>query len=458
MGSWGVRTRQCGKFTAALALFLLLFVSPVVAGTPAPPESFTLDNGMEVIVLPNHRVPAVSHMLWFRVGAADDPPGKSGLAHYHEHMMYQGSARYKSGEYSRIIAAKGGQENAFTGHDVTSYYINIAKENLPLAMELEADRMRGLSPSDADVLKEKDVILEERRMRIENSPAALLSEQMNVALFRHHPYRVPVIGWMHEMQGLTRQDVLDFHSRYYHPNNAILIISGDVTADEVKPLAQKYYGALPKKDLPPRRWAEEPPQNSARRIQLTHANVTQPVWYRDYAVPSLSYADKTQAMPLYVLAELLGGGKTSALYTALIVERKLATSVSVDYQGMALGPAQFSLAVVPAAGVSMEQIEVAVDEELGRFLSARIDDAKLQRTKTQLKAEAVFARDGLSAMANIMGWVRICGLDKDYFLRWPEMVDAVSPDQVLTAMRQSLKPEASVTGHLLPTATAKERE
>ncbi len=235
-----------------------------------------LANGLEVIVIPNHRIPAVSQMIWYRIGAGDDPLGKSGLAHYHEHMMFEGTAKFKAGEYSDIIARHGGQQNAFTGADATSYFVNIAKEQLPLVMEMEADRMRGLTPTDEGAQKEKQVIIEERRQRIENSPEALLSEQMNAALFRNHPYHWPVIGWMHEMEGLTKEDVLQFHRTWYHPNNAILIISGDVTAAEVRPLAQKYYGGLPNVPVPPRRWNKEPPQNNARRVTLHHKNVKQP--------------------------------------------------------------------------------------------------------------------------------------------------------------------------------------
>jgi zinc protease len=440
----------------------VLAVAPMGALAAAPQkahsqniESFSLANGLEVIVIENHRVPAVSHMLWYRVGAADDPQGKSGLAHYHEHIMFQGTEALKTGEYSKTIAAQGGQENAFTGHDATSYYVNIAKEQLGLAMKLEADRMRGLKPADADVAKEKDVILEERRLRIENQPDALLAEQVNAALFRHHPYHTPVIGWMHEMQGLTGQDVMDFHAKYYHPNNAILIVSGDVTAAEVKALAQTYYGDLPKADVPPRRWAEEPPQIAARRVTLEHVNVRQASWSRRYAVSSLSYGNKELALPLHVVAQLLGGGKTSWLYQSLVLKQKIAAAVDVDYNGLAIGPSQFTISVTPVEGVSLVAIEKAVDAELAAFLKQEPDAKKLARAKTLLKAEAIFARDGLSGMAHIMGWVRMCGLDKDYFTRWPELVEAVTTKQVMDAAKASLVMESSVTAELLPKAEGK---
>ncbi len=427
-----------------------LAVSPSLAA-PAI-ESFTLDNGMEVIVIPNHRIPAVSHMMWYKIGAGDDPAGKSGLAHYHEHMMFQGTPHYKAGEYAGIIARNGGQQNAFTGHDATSYYVNIAKEKLPLAMELEADRMRGLTSGKKEADTEKQVIIEERRARIENNPGALLAEQMNAALFRHHPYHIPVIGWMHEMEGLTREDVLAFHRTWYHPNNAMLIVSGDITAAELKPLAQKYYGGLKKTPVPARRWNAEPPQLAARRIVMRHANVKQPSWTRDYMAPSLGTGAKEQALPLFVLSQLLGSGKSSRLYQSLVVEQKLASAVDTDYSGFSLGPAQFEISVVPEQGADLDALEKAVDVEIAKALKDGFTEIEMKRAKTLLKAESIYARDGLSGMAQLMGWLRVIGLDKDYFTRWPELVEAVTAEQVTQAARAALKPEQSVTGLLLPDA------
>ncbi len=442
---WGMITS--GRLGLAFAFALVCAPMAVAADTT---QSFTLANGLEVIVIPNHRVPAVSHMLWYKIGAADDPAGKSGLAHFHEHMMYQGTAKLKKGEYSQTIAERGGQENAFTGEDATSYYVNISKKELPLAMELEAERMRGLKPSDADALKEKEVIIEERRMRIENSPEALLSEQVNAALYRNHPYHWPTIGWMHEMQGLTKKDVLDFHAKYYHPNNAILIVSGDVTADEVKVQAQKYYGDLPRVAVPERIWNDEPPQNAERRVVLRHVNVQQPSWSRDYATASVAYGKKEEALPLFMLSQLMGGGKTSRFYTSLVVEQKIATGVDVSYNGLVIGPAEFSLGVVPAPGVSLETVEKAVDAEIAKVLDKGFSAEEMTRAKTLLKAETLYARDGLTSMARIMGWVRMCGLDKDYFTRWPDLIEAVTPEQIAAAAKDTLVLTHSVTAELLP--------
>lgn len=434
-----------------LALCFLPAVSPAHASDAA--ETFHLNNGMEVVVIPNHRVPAVSHMLWFKVGSADDPLGKSGLAHYHEHLMFKGSPAYQSGEYTDIVARHGGEHNAFTGHDATSYFVTIAKENLPLVMKLEADRMQGLTASKDEAAKEKQVIIEERRERIENSPQALLHEQMNAALYRHHPYRIPVIGWMHEMEGLALKDALDFHKHYYHAGNAILIVSGDITAAELKPLAEQYYGNLPKVPTPKRVWVNEPPHKAPRHIILTHPNVRQPEWLRRYATASFGYGDKDKALPLFLVAQLLGGGKTSFLYRRIVVERKLASAIDASYMGFSIGPAEFSIRAIPEPGVTPEALGSAIDEEIAALLANGFAASDLARAKTLLKAESVYAREGLSSMARIMGWIRIAGLNTDYFSQWEPMIDAIALTEVTQAAHYALNREASVTGWLLPAAS-----
>jgi zinc protease len=439
-------------------VILLIYGLPLPAmAAPAPSiESFTLDNGLEVIVIPNHRVPAISHMMWYRVGAADDPPGKSGLAHFHEHMMYEGTAKYKAGEYADTISRHGGDQNAFTGHDATSYYVNITKAELPLAMDLEADRMRGLKSTDDGAAKEKEVIIEERRVRTDNNPGALLAEQMDASLYRSHPYHIPVIGWMNEMQGLTKNDVLKFHERWYHPNNAILIVSGDITAAELKPLAQKYYGDLPRVDIPPRRWNQEPPHNAERRLILHHENVQQPEWVRSYAASSMGYGKKEEALPLLVLSQILGGGKTSRLYQSLVVDQKLASSIDTGYDTFVLGPGEFYIRATPEQNVDMNALEAAIDKEVNRLLAGKVEADELTRAKTLLKAQSIYARDGLTSMARIMGWLRITGLDKDYFTKWPDMIEAITAEQVIGAAKDTLDKRQSVTGFLLPEDKKKE--
>lgn len=419
---------------------------------PARPliETFTLANGLEVIVIPIHRVPAVSHTLWFRVGAADDPPRKSGLAHYHEHLMFQGTEHYAAGEYADIIARHGGQQNAFTNHDATGYYVNIAREHLPLIMNLEADRLRSLAPSPENARKEREVIIEERRERIDNDPQALLFEQVMAALYLHYPYRIPTIGWKHEMEGLTREDVMELHRTHYHPGNAVLIVSGDITAEAFRPLAEEHYGRIPAGPTPERMRVSEPPHLAARRIAMTHANVTHPVWMRSYLAPGLRTGEMQHALPLFVLEHLLGGGRTSRLHQSLVVRQKLATLVSADYNGLRIGPAAFTISAVPAGETSLKTLEDAIDRELEALMREGVRKDELARAKTLLKADTLYAREGLQSMGYILGWIRVIGLPVEFFLEWPEKIDGVTAAQVQEAARAVLQMRHSVTGTLMP--------
>jgi zinc protease len=268
------------RMVAALASLLLLAaalgsIRPATAGI-FNPASFTLSNGLTVVVLTNDRLPVVSQMVWYKVGAADDPSGKSGLAHFLEHLMFRGTGDIAPGEFSRIVSRNGGVDNAFTSADTTAYYQTVAADRLELVMKLEADRMTNLALDEKEVLPERQVIIEERRSRTENNPGALLREQMNAAMFLNHPYRIPIIGWRQEMETLSREDALAFYKRHYAPNNAILIISGDVTIERVRELAEKYYGAIKPASVPPRVRAPEPPQIAARRVTLESDRVRDP--------------------------------------------------------------------------------------------------------------------------------------------------------------------------------------
>jgi zinc protease len=437
-------------FSNLFAGLIALFAFPTAAAGKQPIETFSLKNGMQVIVLPNHRVPAVNHMIWYRIGATDDPQGASGLAHYHEHLMFKGSPKFKDGEYVALVNKNGGEHNAFTGRDTTSYYVTIAKDRLPLVMELEADRMKALTVSDAEAAKEKQVIIEERRQRIDNNPNALLDEQINAALFRNHPYRLPIIGWEHEMETLTKQQAVDFHAKYYHPNNAVLIVSGDITAAEIKPLADKYYGVLPAAPIPERRWLSEPPSIAARTVTLHHPHVKQPMFSRSYQTSSVSYGNSKDALPLFVLSHLLGGGKNSQLYKSLVVEQKIAAAVDVSYNYYSRGPSEFEIDVVPENKVTLAAIEKSVDEQIALLLQKGIDEASLARAKRMLQAEEIYAREGLTGISNIMGWMVMSGLPPEDFNRWSELIAAVTSAQILSAAQAGLNIKSSVTGYLLP--------
>lgn len=442
------------RHLALLAVFVWLGVVPALAVEPVKVETFALENGMKVVVIPNHRVPAVSHMIWFRIGSADEPWGESGLAHYLEHMMFKGTDKLKVGEYSQVVSKHGGDHNAFTSYDYTGYYVNIAKENLPLVMDLEANRMVNLRVDEAEFLKEREVIIEERSMRTDNQPSALLREQMMAALFLNHPYHTPIIGWRHEMANLTREQVFAMYHRYYHPNNAVLVVAGDITAEELKPLAKKYYGALKKGEAMTRKWTNEPPSVAERRVVLRDEKVQQPDFSRYYLAPSFVHGETRHAIPLALLAQVMGGSQTSRLYQELVVKRKIATDAGVYYNAIDRGPSVFVVSATPAENVELADLEVAIDEVLAQTLTKGITPEELARAKTLAKAEVIYARDGLQSLAYIIGQLYMIGLDEGFFNTWTDAIEATTASNLTEAGQYILKPERSVTGWLLPVTAA----
>jgi len=275
------------------------------------PDTFTLDNGMQVVLITNHRAPVVRHMVWYKVGAADEAPGETGIAHLLEHLMFKGTTNYGPGVFSGQVARNGGQENAFTSYDYTAYHQTIARDRLEMVMKMEADRMTNLVINEQQVAPERNVVLEERRSRTDNNPSAQLHEQVSAALYLNYPYRRPIIGWEHEIKALDVDRILAFYKRYYAPNNAVLVVEGDVTMDELKPLAEKYYGAIPRGPEITRTRTTEPPATADRRVILENERVTQPSWSRRYLAPSYRYGDTEHAYALQVLSEIIGGGASS---------------------------------------------------------------------------------------------------------------------------------------------------
>ncbi|MEE8394286.1 MAG: pitrilysin family protein, partial [Rhodospirillales bacterium] len=367
------------------ALLLLLAVSGRTAdGGVFNPQTFELANGMQVVVVPNHRVPVVTHMVWYKAGSADDPPGKSGIAHLLEHLMFKGTNKLKPGEFSEILARNGGQENAFTSRDYTAYYQSVAVDRLELVMEMEADRMTNLVLGGEDVETEKRVILEERRQRTDNNPGSILAEHLSAALFLNHPYRRPIIGWQHEIEGLTLADALSFYRRWYAPNNAILTVAGDITAEELRPLAEKYYGRIPSVPAVARSRPTEPPHRAARQVVLSDERVRQPTWSRTFLAPSYTHGAAEHAYPLEVLSEILGGGATTRLYRTLVVERKLAISAGASYSPDSLGPTGFAFYASPQTGVSVDRIEREMELEIARLLKDGVSREELDRAKRGL--------------------------------------------------------------------------
>ncbi|MCG8359849.1 MAG: insulinase family protein [Kiloniellales bacterium] len=418
------------------------------------PETFTLDNGLEVVVIANSRAPIVTHMVWYRVGAADEPPGKSGIAHFLEHLMFKGTETMAPGEFSEIIARNGGQENAFTSWDYTAYFQTIAKDRLELMMRFEADRMANLRLSDAVVDPERDVILEERRSRTDNEPGAQLSEMVTASLFLNHPYGIPIIGWEHEMRGLTTEDALAFYERWYAPNNAILVVAGDVTAEEVRGLAERYYGVIPARDLPDRVRPSEPKQLAPRRVTLESPRVRQPSLWIDYLAPSYGAGASEHAYPLQVLDEILGGGTTSRLYRRLVVEQAVAAGAGSGYGAGSVDLTNYRFYVTPRPGIELDAAEAALRAQIEALLESGVTEEEVAAAKTRMRSSAIYARDSLSTGANILGRSLATGQSVEDVESWPERIEAVTAEQVNAAARAVFDARRSVTGVLLPKPTS----
>ena len=413
------------------------------------PDTFMLTNGMQVVVVTNKRAPIVTHMVWYKVGSADEPKGKSGIAHFLEHMMFKATTHMKSGEFSSTVARNGGRDNAFTSYDYTGYFQIIAKDRLELVMRMEADRMTNVLFNDEQVEPERQVILEERNMRTDNSPEARLSEEINAAFFRNHPYQIPIIGWRHEIQALSRQDLESFYKLWYHPNNAILVVAGDVTAADVKPLAEKYYGVIPAGPLPPRDRPSEPPHMASQRISLADARVRQPNWRRSFLAPSLVYGDTSLAYPLEVGAEILGGGATSRLYRSLVVEGGKAVSAGAYYDDSSFGPTKFTVTAAPQQGVSLDEIEKLVEAEVEKVVTDGVSAEEVERAKKRMQASAVYARDSAGRGARALGAALASGQTVEDVESWPDRIGAVTVDQVNAALRTILKNDGALTATLI---------
>ena len=445
-----VRLRRAWPAACALALLLLAPGPEGSAGAGVfDPETFTLKNGMAVVVIPNHRVPVVTHMVWYKVGSADEPPGKSGIAHFLEHLMFKGTRKLASGEFSRILARNGGRENAFTSPDYTGYYQSIAVDRLEMVMEMEADRMTNLVFDAKEVEPERQVIFEERRNRTGNNPSALLAEHVNATLYLNHPYRRPIIGWEHEIRGLTIADLKSFYRRWYVPNNAILVVAGDITAEELRPLAEKTYGRIPAAPARLRVRPGEPPHRAARRVTLKDPRVRQPSWSRTFLAPSYTEGATEHVYALQVLAEILGGA-TGPLYRSLVVEQKLAVSAGAYFEPDRLGPGTFGFYASPRPGVSMEKLEAAMEAELARVVDKGVTGKEARRAKGRLQAEAVYARDSLGTGARVLGGALAIGLTVEDVESWPERIGAVTVPEINAAARDVLGQAASVTALLLP--------
>jgi zinc protease len=423
-----------GARRLALAALCALLIAP--AARPAlaevfDPASFTLDNGLQVVVVENRRAPIVNQMIWYRVGSADEPRGKSGIAHFLEHLMFKGTDKLAAGEFSEIIARNGGEENAFTSTDYTGYYQTVAADRLEIVMQHEADRMRNLRLTEDVVLPEREVILEERRSRVDNNPGSKLGEMRNAALFVHHPYGTPVIGWEHEIRQLTTEDALAFYNSWYAPNNAVLIVTGDVEVEEVKRLAEKHYGPIAPIEVPERMRTEEPPHNADVRVELADPLVRQESVSVTYRVPSFRTAEnKTQAYALQLLDQALSSGATSRFYSDLVVGEGVAVSAGTRYSGDDYDDSSFTFYISPREGVELAEAEAALKREIETLLAEGITQEELDRAKRTLRGTAVYVRDSIAAPGRIIGSAMMAGQTLEDIEAWPERIEAVTLEEV----------------------------
>src|SRR5690348_10902661 len=450
------------RFAACIVAALVLSTAGASAQTTLtspPPATFTLPNGLQVVVIQDHRTPVVTQMIWYKVGSADETPGKSGLAHFLEHLIFKGTAKHPVGEFSQTVLKVGGNENAFTSNDYTGYFQRVPKEQLGKMMEFEADRMTGLILKDENVLPERDVVLEEFNMRVANNPEARLAEQIMAALYLNHPYGRPVIGWRQEIEKLDREDALAFYRRFYAPNNATLVIAGDVEADEVRPMVERTFGAIPSQaSIPAQRLRPTEPEPAApRTVTLSDPRVEQPGLRRYYLVPSATINQQTSAA-LDVLAQLMGGGNNSYLYRKLVVDRPLAVSAGAAYHGTSLDETQFTISASPRSGIEFSQIEQAIDAVIADIEQNGVRAEDLDRVKTQLVAESIYAQDNQATLARWYGGALATGLSIEAIRSWPDRIRAVTAEQVREAAQEWLEKKRSVTGYLIKEAARKPEE
>lgn len=443
------------SFTASL--FLSILVSGLIAMDTRPLQSapgiseFSLSNGMKVIVIPDHRAPVVTHMVWYRVGAADEPKGRSGIAHFLEHLMFKGTEKIKPGDFSKIIARNGGQDNAFTSQDATAYFQRVAKDRLPLVMEMEADRMTNLKLGEEDVITERKVVLEERRSRVENDPSSILNEQMLAVLYLSHPYGAPVIGWPHEIEALNLKDAVNFYKKYYAPKNAILVVAGDVDESEVRKLAEQTYGKIATaSEGNIRSRPREPEPVVARRIELIDSRAGQATIQRFYLAPSYSAAAEGEAEALDLLMKITASGTTSRLYKELVVNLKLASSAGGWYSGSGLDSGRIGIYGVSNGKNSVEEIEKAIDRVLDDIKKNGVTQNELDRARNTYIAEYAYGADSQSRLARRYGWGLVNGRTVKDISEWPDRLQQVTVEDVQRVAAKYLDMKRSVTGVLLP--------
>lgn len=438
------------KFRNFLRMLLSAIAFLPIIATAQAAQEFTLSNGMKVIVMEDHRAPTAVHMIWYKAGSMDEFNGTTGVAHVLEHMMFKGTKNLKPGEFSRRVAALGGRDNAFTDKDYTAYYQQIDSAKLDEVMALEADRMANLQLADKEFAPEIKVIMEERRWRTEDRPSALMDEALHATAFFAHPYHWPVIGWMSDLQQMTAQDARDWYHRWYAPNNATMVVVGDVNPNQVRALAEKHFGSIPARPLPLRRAQQEPPQRGIRRV-LVKAPAENPAVVLAFKVPALRHIEQdNDAYALDVLAAVLDGYDNARLNARLVRTDKVANSVGASYDGIARGPVLFLLQGTPAQGVSTLELEKRLRAEIERIAQHGVTGTELQRVKAQLVASQVYKRDSMFGQAMEIGAMEMSGLKYADIDRIIEKLKAVTPQQVQAVAQKYFGDDALTVATLAP--------
>ncbi len=427
-----------------IVAFCLLLVIPAAEAKDFNAETFTLKNGLQVVVIPNHRAPVVTHMVWYKFGAADEHAGKTGIAHFVEHLMFKGTPHVPEGQFSMIVKKLGGNDNAFTTHDYTAFYQDVSRPSLERVMEMEADRMKNLTLTDDQVSSERQVIIEERHQRIDDKPDAKFEEQLMSALFVNHPYGTPAIGWLHEMEGLTREDAMTTYKTWYAPNNAILVVSGDITAAELKPLAEKYYGDIPTSEVPERNRPLPAPIIAEHRITYKDPRVGLPLVTKVYRAPRGSDA-------LELLTDIFGGSTTSRLYKDLVIDQKLAVNAGADYDAISLNDTVFSIYASPTPGTTVPQLEAALDAEIKKLVASGVTPEELKSAQHRKVASRIYYLDSLQGPAILFGRALASGFDMGYLENWTDRIGKLTVAEVNKAANALFSDDNQpVIGLLLP--------
>lgn len=428
-------------------------------------ESFRLENGLQVLLVEDHRAPVVINSVWYYAGSVDEKPGKTGIAHMLEHMMFKGTPNVPAGEFSKIIARHGGQDNAFTSRDLTAYYQKIARDNLPVAVEMEADRMANLAINNTVFQPERDVVLEERRMRVENNPKQRFFEMLMKKALPTHPYGNPVIGWRQDIENYTVDDAVNWYNTHYTPNNAVLIMAGDIKKDEVEGLIRQHYGAVPVRFQPkPRENHVEPLPAAPVVVEQTDPAIQVPMYYKLFRTPSLfggvagHTTNNKTALSLLLLAEIVGGGDTGRLYKTLVENQQIADVALASYDPVSREETVLDIYIEPKPGVAMAAIDTAVADIIADIQHNGVTKTELNRVRTALLASRVYAQDSVFYTVYLLGQWVMAGGDVAKFDDWQQEIADITPEDIRQVAIDYLHPVASVTGILQAGAQPVQKE